>query len=601
MTKPTSSADGVVWNFEGLYSSLDDPNIRSDLDTLDERSKAFEEKYRDLIGPEMTTELMGNVLDEYEALDRDLTKVVYYARLNFAKNTTSHKEGALMQMVQERSIKINTRLLFLELAWCNLDDGVAKSLMDSPEVAKYRHYLEVVRLRKPHKLTEPEEKVWEALSLTSRKAFIRLFDETMGRLVVKVEVDGVVQDLTLDGAIVLLRKPDRELRKRAWLAITDALEKDMPLLTFIFNNLVYHHAITDEFRRFPHPMKARNLDNQVDDDTVQGLLKAVDRNVGLVSRYYRLKHKILGYDSLKDYDRYAPLFDDTEKCTYEEAKKMCLDAYGSFSSRTGEVAQMFFDKGWIDAELKQGKEGGAFSASVSSDHHPYILLNFTDSLDDAMTMAHELGHGIHQYLAQSQGDLQMNTPLVTAETASVFGEMILFNRLLAERDDPKQKLALLCEKIEDIFATAVRQVMMNRFETRLHEARREKGELAADDVHAMWKEENVWMFGDSVEMTDEYSKWWSYVLHFVHYPFYTYAYSFGELMVLALYEQYRKSGGDFVDRYIDMLASGGSDYPRNLMKKMGMDITDPEFWQLGLDLVERMIAQAEEEAKALGY
>jgi oligoendopeptidase F len=600
LSKPKSSADGVSWNFEGLYTSLDDPRIKSDLDSLDGRAKTFEGQYRSLMESGITPAQMREALDELEALNRDVMKVLYYARLNFAKNTTSHKEGALMQMAEERYSKLTSQILFFDLAWCKVDDDAAEAIMSALDVAKYRHYLEVTRLRKPHKLTEPEEKVWEALSLTSRKAFVRLFDETMGRMVIRVEIDGEVQELTLDAAIVLLRNPDREVRKNAWLGITRALDANTPLLTFIFNNLVQHHAITDEFRKYPHPARARNLDNEVDDETVQSLLDAVDRNVGLVARYYNLKQRILGYDSLKDYDRYAPIFAEVSDCTYEEAKSMTLDAYSSFSPRAGEIALKFFDNGWIDAELKQGKEGGAFSANVSSDHHPYILLNFTDSLDDAMTMAHEMGHGIHQYLAMSQGDLQMNTPLVTAETASVFGEMLLFNKIVTKEVDPKKRLALLCEKIEDIFATAFRQVMMNRFETRLHKARRETGELPPEEIHRIWKEENVWMFGDSVEMTDEYSKWWMYVLHFVHYPFYTYAYSFGELMVLALYEQYRKSGGDFVDKYMDMLGAGGSDYPRNLMANMGMDITDPQFWQLGLDLVERMIAQAEEEAATLG-
>lgn len=601
MSEKNSSADGVIWNFEGLYSSLDDPKIKADLNALEDRAKAFESIFRPLMETGISAGQMKEALDELEAIRRDFMKARYYAYLNFSKNCTSHKEGALNQMVEERQIKIMSPLIFFDLAWCNVEDDAARVIMDAPEVAKYRHYLEVARLEKPHKLTEPEEKVWEALTLTSRKAFIRLFDETMGRLAVNVEVDGKIKEMPLDGAITLLMEPDRELRKRAWLAITEALEKDMALLTFIFNNLVQHHAITDEFKKYPHPMKQRNLSNEVDDETVQSLLTAVDKNIGQVARFYRLKKKLLGYDSLKDYDRYAPLFNEAERCMYDEAKKMSLDAYNSFDPRLGEVAQMFFDNGWIDAELRQGKEGGAFSASTSSDHHPYIMLNYSDSLDDAMTMAHELGHGIHQYLANKQGDLQMRTPLVTAETASVFGEMLLFNKLLSKEDDPKKRLALLCGKIEDTFATVFRQVMMNRFESRLHKARREEGEQTPEAIHKMWKEENEWMFGDSVEMTDEYSRWWTYVLHFVHYPFYTYAYSFGELMVLALYEQYQKSGDDFVDKYIEMLSAGGSDYPRNLMAKMGMDITDPEFWQGGLDLIERMIAQAEDEAAKLGY
>jgi oligoendopeptidase F len=450
-------------------------------------------------------------------------------------------------------------------------------------------------------MTEPEEKLWEALSLTSRKAFIRLFDETMGRIVVKVEVEGETKEMTLDAALTLSREPSRDLRRNAHTAVTKALDDNMYTLTFIFNTLVHHHSVTDEFRNYPHPMRARNLNNEVDDETVESLLTCVDANMGLVARYYRLKRRILGLDSLKDYDRYAPLFQEAFRCTYDEAKEMVLDAYNGFSPKCGEIVEKFFAKGWIDAELKQGKEGGAFSANVSSDHHPYILLNYTDDLNDVMTMAHELGHGIHQYLAMEQGDLLMRTPLVTAETASVFGEMLLFTKLVSEEEDSKKKLSLLCAKIEDTFATVFRQTMMNRFESRLHNERRTKGELTSDDINTIWKDVNEKMFGDSMVMTDGYSTWWSYVLHFIHYPFYTYAYSFGELMVLSLFEQYQNIGEPFVEKYIDLLAAGGSDFPRNLMGEIGMDITDPGFWQKGCDFIERMIAQAEEEAHKLGY
>jgi oligoendopeptidase F len=327
----------------------------------------------------------------------------------------------------------------------------------------------------------------------------------------------------------------------------------------------------------------------------------VDKNVGMVARYYKLKAKLLGIDGLKDYDRYCPITQEEEPCDYETAKAITIAAYTSFSPKSGEIAKQFFANGWIDADPRQGKEGGAFSANTASDHHPYILLNFTDTLSDASTMAHEMGHGIHQYLARQQGDLLMDTSLCMAETASIFGEMILFNDILAKEKDPKKRLNLLCGKIEGTFATVMRQIMMNRFETRLHAARKEKGELKPEEIHQIWLEENKWMFGNSVEMTDDYGLWWSYVLHFVHYPFYTYAYSFGELMVLSLYEQYRKQGQPFVPKYLDMLAAGGSDYPKNLMAKMGLDITKPEFWQNGLDLLDGMVTQAEDEAKKLGY
>jgi len=405
----------------------------------------------------------------------------------------------------------------------------------------------------------------------------------------------------MDGALNMLFDPDREKRRIAHKAVTEALDGKMDLLVFIFNTLAQHHATIDEFRKFPHPARARNIANEVDDETVESLKTAIDNNIEIVANYYKLKGRILGIEDQKDYDRYAPVTLEKEFCSYEDAKNMVIDSYSRFYSRSGEIARMFFDGGWIDAELKQGKEGGAFSAGVSSDHHPYIMLNFTDSINDAMTMAHEMGHGIHQYLAREQGDLSMDTSLCMAETASIFGEMLLFNRLVEEETDPKKRLNLLTGKIESMFATVVRQIMMNRFETKLHRARREQGELSAETINRFWLEENRWMFGDSVEMTEEYGTWWSYVLHFVHYPFYTYAYSFGELMVLSLYEQYQKEGETFVPKYIEMLTAGGSDYPKNQMAKLGMNIQDPAFWQNGMDLIGRMVKQAEEEAKKLGY
>ncbi len=601
MSEKKSSADGIVWNFDGLYSSMDDPRIKQDMEKTLEKAKAFEKKYRDVMNRNISPEQLREAVDGLEEIARDMRKTFYYAHLRFAQDCTSPEGGALKQMAEEAYVKAKNPLVFFDLAWCGIDDDVAEKLMNAPELAKYKHLLEVKRLMKPHQLSEAEEKLMDAMELSGRIAFVRLFDETMGKTLVKMVVDGEEKELTMDGALTVLFDPDREKRIAAHKAVTEALGNNMDLLTFIFNTLVQHHTTEGEFRKFPHPARKRNLENEVSDETVESLKTAVDKNIGQVARYYKLKGRILGIEDQKDYDRYAPITQDVIPCTYEKAKAMTLDAYNNFNPRAGEIAQMFFDNGWIDAELNPGKEGGAFSAGTMSDHHPYIMLNFSDDLNDAMTMAHEMGHGIHQYLARDLGDLLMDTSLCMAETASIFGEMLLFNRLVDEETDPKKRLNLLCGKIESIFASVVRQIMMNRFETKLHEARKEKGELTAQAINELWIEENQWMFGDSVEMTEEYGSWWSYVLHFVHYPFYTYAYAFGELMVLSLFEQYRKEGEPFVKKYTDMLAAGGSDYPRNLMKNMGLDITHPDFWQNGLDLIGRMIEQAETEAEKLGY
>jgi oligoendopeptidase F len=600
MGKTGSSADGEIWNFKGMYSSFKDPKVKKDIEVTEKKAGNFEKQYRKLIGPKVTPRQMKEALKDLEEIVRYSRKLYYYAYLNFSKNNISPEVGAFKQMIDEKYSDFRKSLIFFELAWCALDDQTAEKIIRSPELKKNRHYLEVLRDFKPHKLSEPEERVWESLSLTGNKAFIRLFDETMGRTEVKVKVGKKIEKMPLDSALTLIRNPDRNVRKSAHAAVTEALDEKMPLLRFIFNTLVQYHAIHDEFRKFKHPSQYRNIENEVDDKMVQALLDCVNKNIGLVSRYYVLKRRMLGLGKLMDYDRYAPITQESKKCSYKEAKVLCLDSYSKFSPKAGKIAKMFFDNGWIDAELKQGKEGGAFSASGTSDLHPFILLNYNDDLNDAMTMAHELGHGIHQYMARKQGDLLMDTSLCMAETASVFGEMLLFNRIVSEEKDPERRLALLCNKIEDTFATVFRQVMMNRFETMLHKARRSKGELKAEDINKMWKEVNEWMFGNSVEMTDGYCTWWSYVLHFIHYPFYTYAYSFGELMVLSLYEQYGKKGARFVDKYLAMLEAGGSEYPKDLIAKIGLDISDPKFWQKGMDFIEGMVERAEKEAKKLG-
>ncbi len=601
MTDAKSSADGVTWNFEGIYTSLDDPSFVQDLENAVKGAEEFERKYRDKMGPNITVDELAQAMIDMDNLAGQILKPLYYAHLRFAQNTSSKEAGAAKAKSEEYYVKGQKHTVFFDLAWCDIDDEVAEKLMNDPKLAKYRHYLHASRLMKPHQLTENEEKLVASLDLSGRTAFVRLFDETMGKLQVKVTLDGKEKKLPLDGALNLLFDPKREVRVMAHQAVTKALGNNLDMLTFIFNTLVQHHATIDEFRKFPRPDRVRNISNEVDDEMVDSLKAAIDKNIGMVADYYKLKGRILGIEDQKDYDRYAPVTLEREPCTYEEAKNMCIESYSGFDPEFGEIAKKFFDNGWIDAELRQGKEGGAFSSGFTAAYHPFILLNFTDSLDDAGTMAHELGHGIHQYLARKQGDLNMGTSLCMAETASIFGEMILFNKLLEKETDPKKRLNLLTGKIESTFASVVRQVMMNRFETRLHKARREKGELSSEDINQMWKEENEWMFGDSMEITDEYSSWWSYVLHFVHYPFYTYAYSFGELMVLSLYEQYRNEGASFVPKYKQMLAAGGSEYPKDLMATIGQDISDPEFWQKGLDLIARMIKQAEEEAQKLGY
>ncbi len=396
-----------------------------------------------------------------------------------------------------------------------------------------------------------------------------------------------------------LYDPDRKVRKAAAEGLTKGLQDHSRLLTFIFNNLVLDHQTDCRLRKFPDPMASRHLANEIKPEVVEALMTATERGQKTVHRYYRLKARLLGVRTLYDYDRYAPLFPDTPSCDWTAGRRIVEESYEAFSPRAGTVIREFFDKRWIDAELRSGKRSGAFSSSAVPSAHPYILMNYTDKVRDVMTLAHELGHGLHQYLSRPVGYFQCDTPLTTAETASVFGEMLTFRRLQELYPEPRARLAMLCSKIEDAFATVFRQVVLTRFEQALHKARQERGELTTEQINELWMAANQPVYGKAVRLTDGYAWWWLYIGHFIRSPFYCYAYAFGELLVLALVEMYRREGEAFVPRYLELLAAGGSEAPDVLLARLGVDVTDPGFWELGLKLLGGMVDQAEELAAQL--
>jgi oligoendopeptidase F len=594
---PHSTADGVAWDLGDLYVGVDAPRLTEDLAAARRRAEAFEATYRGKVAalkPDQA-QLLLTAVRELESLYEQMDRPLVYASLLHAARTDDPRHGAILSRTQEERTQINKHLIFFDLEWVALPDRIALALTGQPALAHYRHYLEQKRAWKPHYLSEAEEKVLDEKGITGRSAFNRLFEESTAGL--HFTLTG--QSLSLQEILARLYDPDRDVRRAAAESISAGLESNARLLTFIFNTVVLDHDVDMRLRHFAGPMDSRNLANEISPAVVEALMTATERSFPLVQRYYRLKGRLLGLDRLNDYDRYAPISGEMPTCDWPTARGIVQESYDAFSPDAGKIIGQFFEKRWIDAELRPSKRGGAFSSSAVPSVHPYILMNYTDRLRDVMTLAHELGHGLHQYLSRGQGYLQCDTPLTTAEMASVFGEMLTFRRLQERYPEPRLRLAMLCGKIEDAFATVFRQVVLTRFEQSLHRARKEQGELSASAVNELWMRANQAMFGDVVQMTEGYRWWWSYIGHFIRSPFYCYAYAFGELLVLALYQKYRQDGAAFVPRYLELLASGGVDAPHVLLAKLGVDVTDPAFWDMGLRLLGDMVADAERLAGAL--
>lgn len=589
-----TGAEEVNWDLSDLYSSPDDNVLQTDKSALRKLADQFSENYKGNVA-ELTPGQYAKALEEYEEIVQLAGKIGSYAQLIWSTNTEDASLGKLLQEARELGSEISQKLVFFDVEWLKVEDDKADLIINSDEVSRWKHYLVTSRRYKEHTLSEDAEKVMSAKSVTSRSAWNRYFDETLGAA--RFELDG--ESLTEQQVLSKLHSPDRDLRKRAHESLTNTFRDHSRTLTFVFNTILADKHTNDKLRGYDSWISSRNLANEIDQSTVDSLVETVTGKYDLVQRYYKLKRTLLGYDKLYDYDRYAPLMKNRKQIKWGQAKENVLEAYGDFHPEMKRIASEFFDKRWIDASVKPGKRGGAYSASTVTSVHPYVFMNYDGQLRDVQTLAHELGHGVHQYLARKQGELQSSTPLTTAETASVFGEMLVFNRLMNSLTDPEEKLALLVSKIDDTIATVFRQISMNRFEDKIHTARRSEGEQTTEEFSAHWYETQKALYGDSVEITDEYRLWWCYIPHFLHTPGYVYAYAFGELLVLALYNAYRNGQEGFEERYIEMLEAGGSDWPHNLVDKLGIDIRDKEFWSQGLTLFEKMIEEAEKLAEEI--
>lgn len=593
---PTGAED-VRWNLADLFPDTD--ALDGALADADEAAASFSDRYRGRLA-DLDPDAFADAMRALEAIHDRLGRAYTYAYLQWTTNTEEPERGALLQRVREAYTRTSQRLLFFDVELARMEEARADALLGADALAPFRHHLELQRLQREHVLSEGEEKVLAEKDVTGRAAWNRFFDEALGAA--RFELRG--ERLPEQAVLSKLHDPDRDLRRDAALALTEGLEKLSRPLTYVFNTVLADKASTDRLRRYPHWLASRNLANEITDDAVEALVAAVTGRYDLSERYYALKRRLLGLDEMMDYDRYAPVpsgpGEAGRRFGWDEAQRVVLDAYDAFHPEMGSIAGRFFAGRWIDAPVAEGKRGGAFSHGAVPSAHPYILLNFTGRVRDVQTLAHELGHGVHQFLSREQGVFHADTPLTTAETASVFGEMLVFQRLLDREADPRARLAMLVQKIDDSMATVFRQVTMNRFEHAIHTHRREHGELTPDQFADYWMETQRRMVGDAVTLGEHYRLWWSYIPHFVHTPGYVYAYAFGELLVLALYARYRDGQEGFADAYLGLLRAGGSDWPHALVGRLGIDLRDSGFWHQGLAAIEALIDEAERAAEAAG-
>jgi oligoendopeptidase F len=588
-SEPLNSAASVEWDLSDLFESPDDPLIEALLSDVEARAWRFQETYKTHINrPDLTSSTLVAAIKEYESIAQQSAKPGNYASLRFSADTSDQSRGAFLQKMMERGTKLSLLLLFFELELAEVGDALIASFQTDPEIKKYNHYIDTVRLYKDHMLSETEERLLEETANTGGRAFKRLFDQLTS--VATFQLDG--EELSQSEILSRLYTPDREVRKAAASAFSVGLDKNIDTVTFIYNTLLQDKNVKDRLRKYTYAEQSRHLSNELTPEIVETVVDACTRNYDLVSRYYKIKRDILGLDELHHYDRYAPLFEAKDKVLWPQAKELVLSAFSDFSPVICETAQEFFDKNWIDAAPRKGKRGGAFCAYITPDLHPYVLQSYMEQSRDVMTLAHELGHGVHSSLSRVQTYFNFHGTLPLAELASTFGEMLVFERL-QQTSTADDRLALYAGKIEDSFATIFRQASMYKFEQSIHRHRREKGELSKADFAGYWQSSIQQMFGDSLVLGEEHQSWWSYVGHFVGSPFYVYAYSFGELLVLSLYQKYKREGSSFAGKYLDLLRAGGSLTPQELMNKVDVNLADPDFWQGGIDVLAREVDEFE--------
>lgn len=591
----STAPPAVRWDLSILFRDLDDPAIEAAWEEAMRAADAFADRYRGRIeSTDLDSGILLEALRELERISVLIAKPYNFAELTYAADTSDPRHGAFLQRQMERGTELSVKLIFFELELQKAGDAAVQAALADPALAEYRHYVQVVRQLKPHRLSEPEEVILEETANTGHRAWVRLHDEITSNHTFPYRAPGSDEEEQLSQSEVLdkLRHPDRAVRQAAADALSAGLAELKRVIVFTYNNLLQDKKVSDRLRNHPYPEHSRHLSNELDKETVDLVVRLCERNRDIVARYYRVKREILGLPELTHVDRYAPLFEAKETVHWDEAREMVLDSFARFSPTLRDRAAEFFESSWIDAEPRKGKTGGAFCMYVTPDTHPFVLMSYLNKMDDVMTLAHELGHGVHASLSRAQNYFNFHGTLPLAELASTFGEMLVFETL-ADRADTRDRLALYGEKIEGIFATVFRQAAMFSFEQACHLMRREEGELTAEEFGDLWQDRMQAMFGDSVRLGEQHRDWWTYVGHFFFAPFYVYAYSFGELLALSLYQMARTGGAEFESRYVELLRMGGSRTPQELMATVGVDLRSESFWDGGFDALEALVAEFE--------
>lgn len=583
--------DMPVWNLDDLYTDNDSPKLKADLAAAKADAKSFEADYKGKLEALAKSGKLIDAIKRYEALSDLSGKLGSYAFLQYVRNTQEPDKVKFLGDLSQALTDLSTGLIFFGLELNRIDEAVLEAaLAGNADLGRYRPWFTELRKAKPYQLEDKIEELFHEKSVTGAGAWNRLFDETMAAL--KFNVDG--EELNLESTLNYLSDKDETKREAAFGGISKTLHGNEKLFTHITNVLAKDKEIADRWHGFKDIADSRHLENSVEREVVDALQTAVRAAYPRLShRYYAMKAKWFGKDQLNAWDRNAPLpTSDDRVYDWQTAKDTVMQAYGAFSPKLAEIAEPFFAKGWIDAPTKDGKSPGAFAHPTVPSAHPYLMLNYLGKSRDVMTLAHELGHGVHQVLAGPQGALMAPTPLTLAETASVFGEMLTFRSMLANTTDPTQRFAMLSSKVEDMLNTVVRQIAFYTFEREVHTKRKE-GELTTADLNKIWLDIGAESLGPAIKLNEGYDIFWAYIPHFIHSPFYVYAYAFGDCLVNSLYAQYEKSSEGFAERYFELLKAGGSKHHSELLAPFGLDARDPGFWSLGLGMIERLINELE--------